>query len=181
MTWQIGMTLIVLHPREATVTWTNGFRGWANVRRLRGQTGSPTMCLTVRSCGNIWCWSWRRNSFAIPRRQRGIVKNHIETDQDCDPCSMTGLKQDCFMMSFKRGDRFIIPCKKDDPSFQRRWKPLSCVDDNGQTLLKHKQGCPTKDRPLSTKDGRLSVWHADQMVWSYLWCQPTNQGTMTLP
>ena len=25
------------------------------------------------------------------------------------------------------------------------------------------------------------VWHADQMVWSYLWCQPTNQGTMTLP
>ena len=34
----------------------------------------------------------------------------------------------------------------------------------GLTLLKHKQGCPTKDRPLSAKDGRLSVWHADQMT-----------------
>ena len=48
-------------------------------------------------------------------------------------------------------------------------------------LLKHEQGCPAKDRPLSTKDGRLSVWHADQMMWSCRWCQPTNQGTMTLP
>ena len=31
-------------------------------------------------------------------------------------------------------------------------------------LLKYKQGCPAKDRPLSTKDGRSSVWHADQMI-----------------
>ena len=63
-------------------------------------------------------------------------------------------------------------------------------------LLKCKQGCPTKDRPLSAKDGRLSVWHADQMrrtdiclsgtriKWHdhiYGVNQPTNQGTMTLP
>ena len=31
-------------------------------------------------------------------------------------------------------------------------------------LLKYEQGCPTKDRPLSTKDGRSSAWHADQMI-----------------
>ena len=31
-------------------------------------------------------------------------------------------------------------------------------------LLKYKQGCPTKDRLLSAKDGRMSVWHADQMA-----------------
>ena len=31
-------------------------------------------------------------------------------------------------------------------------------------MLKHKQGCPTKDRPLSMKDGRLSVWNVDQMI-----------------
>ena len=31
-------------------------------------------------------------------------------------------------------------------------------------LLKHRQGCPTKGRPLYTKDGCLSVWHADQMI-----------------
>ena len=31
-------------------------------------------------------------------------------------------------------------------------------------LLKYEQGCPAKDRPLSAKDGRLSVWHADQMM-----------------
>ena len=31
-------------------------------------------------------------------------------------------------------------------------------------LINYKQGCPTEDRPLSTKDRRLSVWHADQMI-----------------
>ena len=31
-------------------------------------------------------------------------------------------------------------------------------------VLKYKQGCPTKGRLLYTKDGRPSVWHADQMV-----------------
>ena len=36
----------------------------------------------------------------------------------------------------------------------------SVLDD----VLKYEQGCPTKDRPLSMKDGRLSVWHADQMI-----------------
>ena len=30
--------------------------------------------------------------------------------------------------------------------------------------IKYKQGCPTKGRLLYTKDGRPSVWHADQMA-----------------
>ena len=43
------------------------------------------------------------------------------------------------------------------------------VEDNAApaanpTVLKCEQGCPTKDRPLSANDGRLSVWHADQMT-----------------
>ena len=32
------------------------------------------------------------------------------------------------------------------------------------TVLEYNQGCPAKDRPLSTKDGCSSVWHADQMI-----------------
>ena len=34
----------------------------------------------------------------------------------------------------------------------------------GHAMLKYKQGCLTKGRLLYTKDGRLSVWHADQLV-----------------
>ena len=31
--------------------------------------------------------------------------------------AMTGLEHDYFMMTFKRGDRFIMPCKADNPCF----------------------------------------------------------------
>ena len=53
---------------------------------------------------------------------------------------------------------------------------ISWVTSSWVQLLvsKYEQGCPTKDRPLSTKDGRLSVWHACQMTWS---CLGVNQPT----
>ena len=61
-----------------------------------------------------------------------------------------------------------------------RYWPQHVIPLHQRGVLKYKQGCLTKGRLLYAKDGRLSVWHADQLVWSYLWCQPTNQGTMTL-
>ena len=51
------------------------------------------------------------------------------------------------------------------------WDPVRCGRGDGNehiawrfcrhgcTLLKHKQGCPAKDRPPSATDGCLSVWH----------------------
>ena len=51
------------------------------------------------------------------------------------------------------------------PAWAALWNSTSQAEwPTVANMLKYKQGCQTKDRPISTKDGRLSVWHVDQMI-----------------
>ena len=119
---------------------------------------SPLASHTVAVPFHLWFWkpALPSSKFQICSLIRNNNTTMVATSAATKPCHP--------FPCTKQHWGIVSPNGKNLSRRLTRWMRLAVRKMWKLLMLKHKQGFPTKDRPPSATDGRVSVWHADHVT-----------------